>query len=465
LRINLPFAVALRDFFSDFKIRAQMNTKYMESSTREATVTHVLNLLISKLTSADIQSTITPDEGRNVPWHMYNIEALDTAKQALIGMDGLKELVEIKNTGYMKEKVREIKERAVLFLEEIKAAGGYFSAVEKGFFIDSGYFPERVYDGLKRSVNGGIGAGTVYPRDSDYFAPVLAHFGYNNTMQFGVTPDEVTSLIGGCTFEDRSKIQYIDELDEIDNVNTRLDETEQYRSTSLIKPEVEWLGDGTVVVDMTLPTERATAEEVGKAIAQKMNLADVEVIHSEVLHVSEATRVQIKGKLAFAIDTKEIALPKKMEILSDEEITAYFKNHPFKVVAGTIGEDEHSVGLREIIDIKHGGIEKYGISCEYLGTSVPVQKMVDAAVEHNANAILVSTIISHDDIHYKNMKKLHDYAVEKGVRDKFVIIAGGTQVKNEEAVKNGMDQGFGRGTKGVHVATFLVQCDRAKKAL
>jgi D-ornithine 4,5-aminomutase subunit beta len=465
LRINLPFAVALRDFFSDFKIRAQMNTKYMESSTREATVTHVLNLLISKLTSADIQSTITPDEGRNVPWHMYNIEALDTAKQALIGMDGLKELVEIKNTGYMKEKVREIKERAVLFLEEIKAAGGYFSAVEKGFFIDSGYFPERVYDGLKRSVNGGIGAGTVYPRDSDYFAPVLAHFGYNNTMQFGVTPDEVTSLIGGCTFEDRSKIQYIDELDEIDNVNTRLDETEQYRSTSLIKPDVEWLGDGTVVVDMTLPTERATAEEVGKAIAQKMNLADVEVIHSEVLHVSEATRVQIKGKLAFAIDTKEIALPKKMEILSDEEITAYFKNHPFKVVAGTIGEDEHSVGLREIIDIKHGGIEKYGISCEYLGTSVPVQKMVDAAVEHNANAILVSTIISHDDIHYKNMKKLHDYAVEKGVRDKFVIIAGGTQVKNEEAVKNGMDQGFGRGTKGVHVATFLVQCDRAKKAL
>ena len=169
----------------------------MESSTREATVTHVLNLLISKLTSADIQSTITPDEGRNVPWHMYNIEALDTAKQALIGMDGLKELVEIKNTGYMKEKVREIKERAVLFLEEIKAAGGYFSAVEKGFFIDSGYFPERVYDGLKRSVNGGIGAGTVYPRDPDYFAPVLAHFGYNNTMQFGVTPDEVTSLIGG----------------------------------------------------------------------------------------------------------------------------------------------------------------------------------------------------------------------------------------------------------------------------
>ncbi len=44
-----------------------------------------------------------------------------------------------------------------------------------------------------------------------------------------------------------------------------------------------------------------------------------------------------------------------------------------KVVAGTVGEDEHSVGLREIIDIKHGGIEKYGIESHYLGTSVPVE--------------------------------------------------------------------------------------------
>ena len=76
-----------------------MNTKYMDSSTIEATVTHVLNLLISKLTSADIQSTITPDEGRNVPWHMYNIEATDTAKQAMIGMDDLLSMVELKDTG------------------------------------------------------------------------------------------------------------------------------------------------------------------------------------------------------------------------------------------------------------------------------------------------------------------------------------------------------------------------------
>ncbi|MGL5507391.1 MAG: lysine 5,6-aminomutase subunit alpha TIM-barrel domain-containing protein, partial [Paraclostridium sp.] len=92
IKIDLPYAVALREFFDEYKMRAQMNTKYMDSSTREATVTHVLNLLTSMLTKADIQSTITPDEGRNVPWHMYNIEACDTAKQSLVGMDGLMEM-------------------------------------------------------------------------------------------------------------------------------------------------------------------------------------------------------------------------------------------------------------------------------------------------------------------------------------------------------------------------------------
>lgn len=88
------------------------------------------------------------------------------------------------------------------------------------------------------------------------------------------------------------------------------------------------------------------------------------------------------------------------------------------IVAGTVGEDEHSVGLREIIDIKHGGIEKYGMEVHYLGTSVPVEKLVDAAIELNADAILASTIISHDDIHYRNMKRIHELAIEKGIREK-----------------------------------------------
>ncbi|KXG74062.1 D-ornithine 4,5-aminomutase subunit OraE [Thermotalea metallivorans] len=458
MKLDLPYAVALRDLFSEYRMRAQMNTKYMESSTREATVTHVLNLMISRLTSADIQSTITPDEGRNVPWHIYNMEACDTAKQALVGMDALLDMVELKKEGYLPEKVRELKERAVLFLEEILEVGGYFKAVEEGFFVDSGYYPERNGDGIVRKIDGGIGAGTVFERDEDYFAPVTAHFGYNNVAQYDPNAVENPSaLIGGCTFEVPEKIVYIDELDETDNVNVRLEETKELRETSKIKPEVEWTGDGIVQLDLFLPTSRRVAEFAAIEIGKKMGLADVEVIHKEVMHPSEGTRIQLKGRVEFAIDTNALVIPPEPEVMTEQEIREDIAARPMKIVAATVGEDEHSVGLREIIDIKHGGIEKYGIECHYLGTSVPVEKLVDAAIELNADAILASTIISHDDIHYKNMRRIHELCVEKGIRDKIMIACGGTQVTPELAVKQGVDAGFGRGSKGIHVATFLVK--------
>ncbi len=457
LKINLPYAVALRDLFKRYKMRAQMNTKYMESSTREATVTHVLNMFISKLTSADIQSTITPDEGRNVPWHMYNTEALDTAKQTLIGLDSLLELVEIKTDGYMKDRVREIKERAILFLEEMLKTGGYFEAVSKGFFIDSEEFPSRNNDGLKRDINGGVAANTVVKRHANYAAPVPSHFGNNNLSQFNLEDaDDPSKIYGGSTFEDRSKIQYIDELDTEDNVNKRMDDNERYRNSNLVKPEVEWLADGVVVIDLTIPKEALIAKAVAKATAIKFGLKDIEIIHTEILHPKEATRIQVKGKVDFDIDISELEIDKEPIIISDEEIKDYIHKHPITIVAGTVGEDEHSVGLREIIDIKHGGIEKYGIKCVYLGTSIPISKLVDAAIEVNADAILMSTIISHDEIHYKNMKKTHEYAIEKGIREKLIIIAGGTQVIPEKARQEGVDEGFSRGTKGKHVATYLV---------
>lgn len=459
LRLDLPYAVALRELFKGFRMRAQMNTKYIESSTREATVTHVLNLLISRLTGADIQSTITPDEGRNVPWHYFNIQAVDTAKQALVGMDGLTEMVEIKRDGPLGEKVRELKERAVLFLEEILEVGGYFKAVEMGFFVDSGFYPERNGDGIVRKIDGGVGAGTVVKRDDDYMAPVCHHFGYNNLPEGLEHPCD---LIGGCTLCNPDKIAYIDELDERDNVHVRLEEKRELREKGLIKPEVEWFADGIVCLNLFLPVSEEVAEAAGLEIARRMGLEDAEVIHREIMHPAEGTYLEIKGKVPFAIDPATLTIPKKPEVLSEDEIRNFIKEHPMKVVAATVGEDEHSVGLREIIDIKHGGIEGFGIECHYLGTSVPVEKVVDAAIEIDADAVLISTIITHADVHKINMRKLHQLCIEKGIRDRVILVGGGTQVTDDMAREAGLDAGFGRGTKGIQVASFLVKKMREK---
>ncbi|NLM44327.1 MAG: LuxR family transcriptional regulator [Clostridiales bacterium] len=454
MRLDLPYAVALRDLFSEYKMRAQQNTKYMESDTREATVTHTLNLVISRLTSADIQSTITPDEGRNVPWHYYNIAAVSTAKQALNGMDGFRDMVKIDREGELGQIVRELKERAILFMEEMLEAGGYFKAVEKGFFIDSGFYPERNGDGIPRQIDGGIGAGMIFERDKDYFAPVSVHYGYNNIPE-GF--EKASDAIGGDTFEDPSKIIYIDELDEFDNVNVRLDELKKYYDTEYVKPEVEWRADGVVAVTIFLPLDERTAEFAAIKCGEKMGLEDVTVIHKNVMHPAEGTLVEIKGKVKFDININELVIPEKIPVLSEAEIREDIEKNPMFVVAATVGEDEHSVGLKEILDIKHGGIEGFGIKYLYLGTSCPVEKLVDAAIETNADAILASTIITHDDVHIKNMKKIHDLCIEKGIRDKVILACGGTQVTNEIAVEAGMDAGFGRGSKGIDVASFLVK--------
>ncbi|HKL13843.1 MAG TPA: D-ornithine 4,5-aminomutase subunit OraE, partial [Halanaerobiales bacterium] len=443
LRLNLPYAIALRELFDEYKFRAQQNTKYMESSIREATVTHTLNLLLSELTSADLQSTITPDEGRNVPWHYFNVQAVDTAKQAFAGMDGLKELVELKTEeGYLKEQSRELKERSVLFMEEILDVGGYFKAVSEGFFVDSGKYPERNSDGIVRQLDGGVAANSIVPRDDDYMAPVCDHFGYNNLPE---DIDKPCDLIGGCTLHNPDKIDFIDELDPEDNVEKRLENTKDFRENDKIRPEVQWLGDGWVNVTMFIPEEEAIAEYAALEIAKNMNLNKPEVIHKEVMQPAEGTLCEVKGQVDFSIDKNDLEIPEKEESLPYDEIRGFVDENPISVVAATVGKDEHSVGMREIIDIKHGGIEKYGIDVTYLGTSVPISKVVDAAIETNADAILISTIISHNEVHRTNMKKLNDLCVEKGIRDNVILVAGGTQVNNDMAVKAGLDAGYGRG--------------------
>ncbi len=450
LWLDLPYAIALRDLFSGYKFRAQQNTRYMEADMAEATITHVLDTLISRMTSADIQSTITPDEGRNVPWHYNNILGVNTARQTLMGLDGWSQMVDLKKEGHLPEKVRELKERAVLFLEEIIKNGGYFAAVEQGQFVDSGYFPERNNDGIARDPEGGVAAGSIIKREPDYGAPVCCHFGANKYSE------KACDAYGGCTLCDPSKIVYIDELDETDNVQHRLQKPLAEKAAGMVRPEVEWAGDGIVCVTLFVPEEPRVAEAAALEMARKMGLIEPEVISRRLIHPAEGSLFEIKGIFDVAVDKSKLVIPEKEAVMADDEIEAFVRPGDIHVVAATVGEDEHSVGMREIIDIKHGGLEKYGFHCHYLGTSVPVSKVLDAVQETGAKAALISTIISHNDIHRINMRRLCDLAVERGIRDGLLLIAGGTQVNDAMAVECGMDAGFGRGTKGQHVASFIV---------
>ena len=456
LRLDLPYAIALRELFVGYRFRAQQNTRYIESDTREATVTHVLDTLISRLTSADIQSTITPDEGRNCPWHYNNVAGVETARQTLMGLDGLDELVRVRADGPLREDVRALKERAVLFLEEIVASGGYYAAVAAGQFVDSGYFPERRGDGIARDPSGGVGADTVVERRPDYGAPVCSHFGDNAYERPGA---KACAVIDGCSLCDPTRIRYVDEPsggDPRDTVEHRLAVAGEGRAAGWIRPEVEKAGDGVVCVTLFVaePTERARAAAL--ALAHHMNLAHAQIIHERTLHPAEGTLFEIQGTLATAVRSDELVIKDAETRLSHAEIEAFVRPRNLHVVAATLGEDEHSVGMREILDIKHGGIERYGFRTHYLGTSVPPDRLLDAAEANRACAVLVSTIVSHHDVHRESLAALDRRARERGLREQLLLVAGGTRVTDALARESGMDAGFGRGTTGQDVASFLV---------
>jgi D-ornithine 4,5-aminomutase subunit beta len=462
LRFDLPYAVAVRELFAGYRFRAQQNTRYVESDTSEATVTHVLDTLISRIAGADIQSTITPDEGSNVPWHYNSVAGVNATRQTLMGLDGLDAMVQLRRDGEVGARAREIVERAVLFLEDIVAAGGYAGALAQGQFVDSGQYPGRNGDGIERDPEGGVAAGSTVQRHPSYGAPVCAHFG-NNVYATETPGEKSCSAYGGCTLCDPGKIRYIDELDDSDNVGVRLAKPLAERAQGLLRPEVEWAGDGVVCVTLFVPEAPALAEAAALEMARRMGLVGPEVVSRRVMHPAEGSVFEIKGVLETAIEKDSLQLPEPPRLLEEAEIEAYVRAASLRAVAATVGEDEHSVGLREILDIKHGGLEKYGFRCVNLGTSVAPGKLLDAAQECDARIVLISTILTHNEIHRINMKKLHDLAIERGIRDRLLLIAGGTQVSDEGARACGMDAGFGRGTGGHEVASFIVSAlrDRA----
>ncbi|MBQ7568857.1 hypothetical protein IJT17_08640, partial [bacterium] len=44
----------------------------------------------------------------------------------------------------------------------------------------------------------------------------------------------------------------------------------------------------------------------------------------------------------------------------------------------------------------------------------------------------------------------------RGLREKYIILVGGSRISNKLALELGFDGGFGKGTYADHVATFVI---------
>lgn len=232
-----------------------------------------------------------------------------------------------------------------------------------------------------------------------------------------------------------------------------------------VKPYGDTLNDGMTQLNFTLPVPSGVeAEEAAKRLALKMGLEEPSVVYSQDLGVGY-TMFVVYGKCQHTVDYANIEVPKvDVEVMDKYAVEAFIKENikrDIVIVGACTGTDAHTVGIDAIMNMKgydgHYGLERYkGIEAYNLGSQVPNEDLVARAIELDADAIIVSQIVTQKDVHIPNLTGLVELLEAEGIRDKVVLVCGGPRISHELAKELGYDAGFGRGSYAEDVASFTV---------
>ncbi|MBC8588579.1 lysine 5,6-aminomutase subunit beta [Paratissierella segnis] len=232
-----------------------------------------------------------------------------------------------------------------------------------------------------------------------------------------------------------------------------------------IKPYGDTLNDGMVQLSFTLPISNGEeAKEAARQLVLKMGFEEASVVYSKDLGINY-TYFILYGKTTHTVDYTKIEVPKvEVDVMNKEEVEEYIKENIKRnvvILGACTGTDAHTVGIDAIMNMKgyagHYGLERYeGIDAYNLGSQVPNEELVRQAIELDADAILVSQVVTQKDIHIQNLTQLVDLLEAEGIREKVILVCGGPRISHELAKEIGYDAGFGSGTFAEDVATFVV---------
>jgi len=235
----------------------------------------------------------------------------------------------------------------------------------------------------------------------------------------------------------------------------------------MIKPYGDTLGDGAVQLSFTLPVKcSGKAKEAARLYVLKLGFRDCQIVEAAPLS-GEFTFFVAYGKTDAAIDYGKVDYTDAVgeDRMSMDEVNAFIREK-FKrrlvVVGACTGTDAHTVGIDAIMNMKgfnhHFGLERYPmIEARNMGAQVPNEKLIEFARQVNADALLVSQVVTQKDVHVQNLTNLIELLEAEHVRDRFIVVVGGPRISNKLAVELGYDAGFGSGTYADHVATFIAR--------
>ena len=132
------------------------------------------------------------------------------------------------------------------------------------------------------------------------------------------------------------------------------------------------------------------------------------------------------------------------------------------MVGACIGTDAHTVGIDAILNIKgfagEKGLEYYReLKVVNLGAQVSVPQLVERARAEQADAVLVSQVVTQRDAHLLNTREMSAAFRESYPADRRpLLVVGGPRFDETMAAELGVDRVFGRGTTPGEVASFIV---------
>lgn len=240
-------------------------------------------------------------------------------------------------------------------------------------------------------------------------------------------------------------------------------EPEQAR---IVRPYGDATGDGLVQVSFTLPLpDDKRAEGAALQLADKMGLEPAMVVHRKAMG-PHFTFFVVYGRAHHLVDLdKVVVIEREYSLLAPKEVNALIKTRlrrPLVVVGACIGTDAHTVGIDAILSLKgwagEKGLEAYGeFTVHNLGAQVSVPDLVNSVRALNADAVLVSQVVTQRDAHVQNVSEMSAAfreAYPAGERP--LLIVGGPRFDESWTDRLGVDRIFVKGTTPGEVASYLV---------
>lgn len=233
---------------------------------------------------------------------------------------------------------------------------------------------------------------------------------------------------------------------------------------NIIRPYGDTLNDGKMQLSFTLPVHPdEQGKEAARLILKKMGFDDIDVCGVRdlkegfthfIAYASTSVSVDLDKIKVKTVETETMSLEATDEYISREI------GRPLTVIGACIESDAHTVGIDAIMNMKgynhRYGLERYRyFNAINLGAQVSCEDLLNRARQENADAVLVSQIVTQKNIHIKNLTRLIELAEAENLRHKMLFICGGPRISHELAIELGYDAGFGAGSYATDVASYI----------